>query len=184
MQENILVIHGSFGSPNSNWFPWLYNKLSKANKNVLIPSFPIGLDFQNYNNWSKVLAAYKNCGLLNEKTIIIAHSIGPIFILKYLLLNKLKVQKLIFVSGFNNYLGLSSDYDQVNSSFFLDNLEAAKTCSNEIICIYSKNDPYLPVEKLQEFSATVATTEIVIPEGGHLNNESGYTKFEEILDFI
>jgi len=43
-------------------------------------------------------------GLINENTVIIGHSIAPIFISKFLTENKIKVKKLIFVFGFNNYL--------------------------------------------------------------------------------
>ena len=31
---------------------------------------------------------------------------------------------------------------------------------------------------------TIATKQIVIDDGGHLNSESGYAEFVELLDFI
>ncbi len=34
------------------------------------------------------------------------------------------------------------------------------------------------------FASKVADKEIIIPNGGHLNSESGYEKFEELLEYI
>ena len=82
-----------------------------------MPQFPIGVSYQNYENWSKLLKYYWNLGLINENTTIIAHSIAPIFISKFLVENKIKVKKLIFVCGFNNYLGINEEYDNWSKLF-------------------------------------------------------------------
>ena len=60
--------------------------------------------------------------LINENTTIIAHSIAPVFVIKFLVENKVKVRKLIFVCGFNNYLGINEEYDTVNKTMNFDNL--------------------------------------------------------------
>ena len=115
-KNNYFIIHGSFGNPFGNWFPWLHDFLEAEEKQVYVPQFPIGVGFQNYENWSKLLKYYLDLNLINEKTIIIGHSIAPVFISKFLIENKVKVKKLIFVCGFNNYLGLNEQYDVVNKS--------------------------------------------------------------------
>ena len=103
---NYLIIHGSFGSPFSNWFSWLSDFLTSEGKSVYVPQFPIGVGYQNYENWSNLLAYYDNLGLVNENTVIIAHSIAPVFISKYLIEKKRNIKKLISVCGFNKYLGI------------------------------------------------------------------------------
>ena len=57
MKDNYIIIHGSFGSKDGNWFPWLKNKLK--DKNVVVPQMPIGVGNQNFENWSKVLDELK-----------------------------------------------------------------------------------------------------------------------------
>ena len=53
--NNYLLVHGSFGSPFVNWFPYLRNELEKRELVVYTPDFPTGVGYQNYDNWSKVL---------------------------------------------------------------------------------------------------------------------------------
>ncbi len=175
--ENYLIIHGSFGSSEGNWFPWLKEQLEKDNKKVLVPQMPVGIDKQNFDSWSEVL----NKIAINEFTTIIAHSIAPIFICKYLITNKIKVKKLIFVCGFNNYFGINRDFDTVNGPMYIDNYTDIKNYCDNIICYYSDNDPYVKYEVEKEFASSISNKEYVIKGGGHINSESGYTSFEAIL---
>ena len=85
---NYLVLHGSFGSPFGNWFPYLRSELEKRELTVYTPDMPTGVGYQNYDNWSKVMEAYVSAGVVNENTIVFAHSIAPIFICKYLVEHK------------------------------------------------------------------------------------------------
>lgn len=56
--ENYFIIHGSFGSPFSNWSSWLYDFIKNEGKQAYVPDFPIGVKYQNYENWSKLLKYY------------------------------------------------------------------------------------------------------------------------------
>ena len=100
--EKYIIIHGSFGSSEGNWFPWLKKELQDRNKVVFTPQMPVGVGKQDFESWSNELDKLA----VDEKTIIIAHSIAPVFVCKYLVENKIKVKELIFVCGFNNYLGM------------------------------------------------------------------------------
>lgn len=175
--RNYIILHGSFGSKDGNWFPWLKNELNKRNLKVDVPQMPIGIENQNFENWSEVINKLN----INENTIIIAHSIAPIFICKYLITNKIKVKKLIFVCGFNNYLGIDPDFDAVNNPMYIDNYVDIKAYCKDIVCYYSDNDPYVKFEVEKDFADTISNKQIIIKDGGHLNAESGYTLFEEIL---
>lgn len=182
--ENYFIIHGSFGSPYSNWFSWLHDFIESDGKQCYVPDFPIGVGYQNYENWSRLLKNYLDLGLINENTTIIAHSIAPAFISKFLVEYKVTVKKCIFVCGFNNYLGIDKDYDAVNESMYFDNLSDVKNYSKEIICFYSDNDPYVKYEAEKEFANTIATEQIIMPSAGHINAESGYDTFEDIVHYL
>lgn len=184
MKSNYLLIHGSFGSPFSNWIPYLRKELENKNLEVYTPDFPTGVGYQNYENWSKLLMTYVEANILNENTTIFAHSIAPIFICKFLVENKIKVKRLVFVCGFNNYFGIDEEYDAVNGSMYFENLKDIKKYCKDIVCFYSDNDPYVKYETEKEFADSIADVQNVIAGGGHLNSESGYTEFPELLKYI
>ena len=180
IMNNYIIIHGSFGSNDGNWFPWLKKELENRNLSVEVPQMPIGVGNQNFNNWANVLDNLS----INENTIIIAHSIAPVFVCKYLIKRKIKVTKLIFVCGFNNYLGIDPEYDAVNEPMFLDNLKEVKNYCDDIICFYSDNDPYVKFEVEKDFADTISNEQHIIKDGGHINSESGYTEFKDILNVL
>ena len=182
--DNYFIIHGSFSSPYSNWIGWLHDFIETEGKQVYVPDLPSGVGYQNYDNWNKLLKNYVEFGLINENTTIIGHSIAPAFISKFLTENKIKVKKLIFVSGFNNYLVINEEYDEVNRTMYFDNLKDVKKYADEIICFYSDNDPYVKYEAEKEFADTVATKQILMPNCGHINSESGFDTFEDIVSYL
>ena len=184
MKNNYLLIHGSFGSPFSNWIPYLRKEIEKKNLEVYTPDFPTGVGYQNYENWSKLLKTYVDANIINENTIIFAHSIAPIFICKFLVENKIRVKRLVLVCGFNNYLGIDKDYDTVNESMYFNNLSDIKNYCSDIVCFYSDNDPYVKYEAEKGFADTITDNHIMISGGGHLNSESGYTEFAELLKYV
>lgn len=151
---------------------------------VYTPDFPTGVGYQNYENWSKLLKVYVEANIINENTIIFAHSIAPIFICKFLVENKIRVKQLVLVCGFNNYLGIDKDYDTVNESMYFNNLSDIKNYCSDIVCFYSDNDPYVKYEAEKEFADTITDNHIMISGGGHLNSESGYTEFTELLKYV
>lgn len=182
--SNYFIIHGSFSSPFSNWIPYLRSEIEKREKEVYTPDLPSGVGYQNYTNWEELLLNYVDAGLINEDTVIFAHSIAPVFISKFLINNNIKVKRLVFVCGFNNYLGINADYDAVNESMYLDNLSDVKKYCDDIICYYSKNDPYVKYDYEKEFADTIADSQIVIDDGGHLNAEAGYLEFPDLLKHL
>lgn len=184
MKSNYLLVHGSFGSPFSNWIPYLRKEIDNKNLEVYTPDLPTGVGYQNYSTWSKLLKVYLDSNIINENTIIFAHSIAPVFICKFLVDNKIKVKRLVFVCGFNNYFGIDDEYDAVNESMYFDNLEDIKNYCDDIVCLYSDNDPYVKYETEKEFADTITENQVVVPSGGHLNSESSYTEFPKLLEYI
>lgn len=188
--KNYFLIHGSFSSPYANWFPWLASEIERTKEKdkeesiCYVPQMPTGVGLQNYESWKTVLNVYAKLGLIGAETIIFAHSIAPVFVCKFLIENKIKVDRLVFVCGFNNYFGVSKDYDEVNKSMFLDNIEDIKNYCDDIICLYSDNDPYVKFDAEKDFADKVSTKKIIINNGGHLNKASGFEEFPLLKDFI
>ena len=51
--NNYIILHGSFGSKDGNWFPWLKGVLDKQGKKVDVPQMPVGVGIQNFISWSE-----------------------------------------------------------------------------------------------------------------------------------
>lgn len=184
MKNNYFLLHGSFGSPFSNWIPYLRDKVEEKGGVVYTPDMPTGVGVQSYDNWEKVLKAYVEAGLIHEDTVIFAHSIAPVFISHFLVKNKIKVKRLVFVCGFNHYFGIDEEYDSVNGSMYFEELEDTKNYCDDIVCFYSDNDPYVKMESEKAFADALTEKQILISGGGHLNGESGYSSFPDLLPYL
>ena len=180
--NNYFIIHGSYGNPYKNWIPWLKKKLSKRKLDCIVPDFPTPYK-QDYESWSKILKSYLDIGYITESTTFITHSLGGIFIVKFLLENKIKVKKIITIAGFNN-LEFDDDMNLYKSFYSNGNLSDIKFYSLERISFYSDNDPYVPQSDAEKFADSILSEKILVRKAGHFNEKYGYTEFTELLKYI
>ena len=80
--------------------------------------------------------------------------------------------------------GIDAEYDAVNGSMYFDGLEEVKKYTNEIICFYSNNDPYVKFEAEKDFADKLGAKQVLLNNAGHINSESGYDTFEEIVSYL
>jgi predicted alpha/beta hydrolase family esterase len=195
----IFIIHGSFGNPEGNWFPWLKNELERIGHEVYVPKFPVEdydrfkrrvergevreSNIQTLKNWLTTFKVFQE--KIDRSTIFVAHSLGPAFVLRVLERIDVKVRGCIFVSGFIGELR-NPVINAVNKSFFRKPFDWRRIGQNCKVfhTIASDNDPYVQYRLLKSFSKKLNTPLIVIKGGEHLNEESGYKKFPEVLNMI
>lgn len=160
--NNYFIIHGSYGNPYKNWIPWLKKHLSKKKLNCIVPSFPTPYK-QDYESWNKILKAYFEIGYITENTTFITHSLGGIFIVKFLLENKIKVKKLITIASFNN-LEFKDDMNLYKSFYLSENLSDIKSYAIERISFYSNTDPYVTQSEAEKFADSILSEKILLNE--------------------
>lgn len=186
--KNYFIIHGFASGNIDNWFPWIKKKIDSDTKLCVIPQFPIDINHQNYSSWKLVLDAYKNNNMINDETVLIGHSIGCAFIIKYILENNIKVSKIILVSGFNNFYAEDPNdlHNKVNKTFYIndDELKEVNKHADDVICLYGDNDPYISQDVLHNYYIKLNAKEIIIHNGEHLNTKAGYNTFDELLKWI
>ncbi len=180
--KNYFIIHGSFGSSQSNWFPWLEEKIERGGHKCFCLDFPVGVGRQNYQNWELVLDSVKR--FITEESVFFCHSISCIFLVKYCIKNNIKIGRAVLVSGFNHYLGLDEDYDDVNCTMYTNYASKFKDLCKERVCYLAKNDPYVKFDKLKEFANLIDAKEIVSNNAGHFNKDSGFAEFEDLLKYV
>ncbi len=173
-----IAIHGTKGSPQGNWFPWIREKLESAGQNVHVPSMPTP-DGQNLQNW---LAVFKTVPV-NRHAVLIGHSMGAGFILRALENLHHPVRAAILIAPFMAKLDLP-EYDQLNRTFTGGPVNWPKIRSNcaQFICIAGADDPYVGLEKSRFVADQLNAPLEIIAGGGHLNAEFGYTEFPRLWE--
>lgn len=101
---------------NSNWIPWLQQQLNVRGILTQTPEMPEPYN-PNYEKYVEVFKQFK----LNEDTMLIGHSCGAGFILKYLSENNIKVGKVVLVAPWIN-AGREADITMFDSLRLDENL--------------------------------------------------------------
>lgn len=183
--KSVILVHGSYGKPYENWFPWLEGKLSKEGIRCTVPTFP-SPKHQRYADWSKLLDYYLEMGYIDKETILIGHSCGSVFLARYFLEKpELEASCLVTVSGYNGFISGNEEMDALNSDFYTEYpLEEIKRRVRQVHSFYSKNDPFIPFSYLEEFARELEGQEHVIENAGHFNSAAGLDTFPELFDLI
>lgn len=183
--NSIFILHGSFGSPFENWFPWFYGEAKASKRECFIPSFPTP-EGQTFANWSIILDGYRQANILSADSTIVGHSSAAVFAVKYLMLHDVAIRRLVTVSGFNQFFSGDANFDRINEEFFVEtsDLDKCKHYAASIDCFFSQLDPYLPLNTLREFCEKLGGVPHEIPGGGHFNAQAGYSRFEELRQLL
>jgi len=174
-----LIIHGIYGDPEENWFPWLKKELEEKGWDVYVPHFPTKEDLTP-KDWWEALEPYEK--YINEDSIIIGHSLGVAFALKIIEKHSIKAAFLIATAW-----GVTgNEFDPImgpiaNQEFDWNLIK--KNCSTFKI-LHGDNDPYLKVERAETLATNLNTDFELIEGAGHFNESAGYTEFPLLLERI
>lgn len=184
MEKNLkaVIVHGAYGHPRENWFPWLKAELEKLGCRVVVPRFPTP-EGQEPKKWLSVLD--EAVSKFDDNLIMIGHSIGCALILRKLEQLRQPIRATFLVSGFVGKLG-NPEFDPLNAPFFCDPLDWEKIKHNcrEFFVYNGDNDPYVPLQKGQELAQNLGTQLRVVKKGGHINEAAGFTRFDVLLEDI
>lgn len=197
MKQQILVVHGgtTFNTYNeylsflrkseisledfhshSDWKDNLQNMLG-LNYDVFQPTFPCKKNAK-YEEWK--IWFEKIVPLLDDNPIFIGHSLGGIFLAKYLSENiiPLKIKAVILVAAPFDDIGTDRSLGSFKVNESLNNLvDQVKN----IYLIQSKDDPSVSFENVEKYMKTLPDAKTLIFENrGHFRQE----RFPEIVELI
>ena len=189
--KKALIIHGWDGkkgfydpnqptNSNANWFPWLSKQLMIRDIHTVAIEMPNSY-YPEYEIWKKELERFE----LDKDTILIGHSCGASFIVRYLSENNVKVGKVFLVAP---WLGLPFDddepFDETFFQFDIDKNLTKKTAG--VLLIESTDD----MPQIQE-SAKILKDKIVnmdvltFSDKGHFDIlTANMHEFPELLEEI
>ncbi len=181
--KNVILIHGYNGIPKI--YKWLEKKLKKLKYNVILPEFP-PREGVVYEEWKKIFDQYRQ--YINSNSIIVAHSIGNEFTIKYMNENDLKINLYIGLAGFSQYFEWETkqDLNRACQNFLVSKkeLENFKNRSNKRYAIYSDNDHLVPFELLEQFPKSIEAVPVLIKNIGHMGKKSGIEKIPKVIELI
>ena len=180
--KTVFIIHGTWGNPEENWFPWMKEMLEEQGYRVFVPAFPTP-GWQSLTSWNEAFSEYMK--YIDEETIFIAHSVGPAFVLNILENISIKIKACYFVSGFLGLIDIES-FDILNNTITHRDFNwglVKNNCNNFYMC-HGSDDPYVPIENAEAMANNLGVEIDMIEWGGHLNEESGYSEFEYLSNKI
>jgi predicted alpha/beta hydrolase family esterase len=182
--KTYIIIHGTKGSPEGNWFPWLASELRQTGALVFTPRMPTP-ENQSLSAW---LAAFlTQCGPPDHTSTIIGHSIGATFLLRLLEQSLTPILHSVLVAGVLDRIDIP-EFDNLNRSFTAAerpfDWPTIRRNAGKITYIYGEADPYVPESQSLTLAHHLGVTPTLIAKGKHLNSESGYTSFPQLLDYL
>jgi len=178
----VIIIHGTTGSPDENWYPWLKRELLSRGHSVLVPRFPTPQG-QSLAAWKE--AFYNQVASLDSQMVLVGHSLGAGFILTLLEESSIPILATFFICGFLGKLGLP-EFDILNESFVCRDFDWRKISLNcgDCFVVNSDNDPYVHLSKGEELAQKLKVPLTVLSGAKHINEAAGYTSFPFILQKI
>jgi uncharacterized protein len=178
-----LLLHGTSGSHESNWLPWLSERLEALNWKTWVPDLPMA-DYPDITRYTSFLLENLPW-TLDEETVVVGHSSGSLAALGLLQSSPTtaKVRLCVLVGAFKDTLGWSNLDGLFTRPFDFASLRkrAAK-----FVLYHSDTDPYCPVEHA-EFLAKELDGELRLEPGqGHFSAETEppYLEFPKLLQLL
>lgn len=192
--RQVLIIHGgnSFSSYDSyieslkdstvyyqrlklqkGWKAWIAEQMPDTD--VLLPSFPNGSNAV-YDEWK--IYFEKLLPFFEDDVQLVGHSLGAMFLAKYLNENPLSepIKKIILIAG-----GYNDDSNEDLGSFRVSTAKNISHSTNEVHLLHSKDDPVVSFTELAKFQADLPDAIIhVFSNRGHFNEPT----FPELLEIL
>lgn len=198
-----IMIHGSFGSPQDAWFPWLKDKLEASGHEVIAPQFPVdpwedvvqknAMQYQpsqSLSSWMNTFEAVFPKLAKRNDLCFIGHSMGTLFTLHVVARYSLVIREAFFVAPFL-YPATEEELrdpsvaliDKANTTFYKNDFDFDFLRKHIIqsTVLMSDNDPYIPEWEAREFAEKLQSHVIKLHGLGHMGIESHMMKFSELL---
>lgn len=162
---------------NKHWIPWIQRQLILHG--ILAQALELPEPYEpNYEKYCKVFEQMK----ISKDTMLIGHSLGAGFLVRWLSENKTETGRVALVAPF-----LDPDHDEVRKDFFTFEIDSEiSKRAEEVLVIYSSNDEPEILTSVDQIKKTIQNVEeIVLSKMGHLTFRGMKTeKFPELAEWL
>lgn len=170
--KKVFIVHGWDGYPEEGWFPWLKKQLEEKGFEVVVPQLP---DAGNPHIATWVSKLQDVAGVPDKETYFVGHSMGCQTIARYLegLPDSIKIGGVVFVAGFLKRLtGLENPEVEELAKEWLGtpiDLQKVKSHFKKSAAIFSGDDPYVPLDNVDDFKNILGSEIYIEPKKGHFS---------------
>lgn len=187
--KNIIIVHGCPSSEDSaidfndpkhhahHWIPWVRSRLEEQGIEVAVPMMP--------EPWAPVYKAFREEFeklTVNEDTILIGHSCGCAFLVRWLGDSKQKINKLILVAPWK----VASVGNETKEAFYdypID--QTIRDRVNQIVMFTSNDEDPRGKDSLKMYYEGFGGKIIELQDQGHyIVEHMGTEEFPELLEVI
>ncbi len=170
-----LILHGWGGSDTPHWQSYLACKLAQDYGTVSFVPLK-DKDMPKKDIWMKQI---EDEFLQFRADVVVCHSLGNTLWFHLCLEKKAqRVKKLILVAP----PSLTCKVPEIKSFFPLR--LPCDIYADEVTLITSTNDIYLTQSEADKMAKSLGAKHIVLKDAGHINTDSGYGKWREIVDIV
>lgn len=185
MMKNIFIIHSLNGDTLEFWGQDIKQKFEDK-FNVFMPQFPIRAE-SKYEKFDEILSKYLQSGELNQNSIVICHSIGNPYFIRFCREHNFVPKNYIAVApgAVYEYPTTRTDYIvEVKKQSYLQkqDFEFAKNFEN-IYMLYSDEDDKNP-EKFTRFSKDFNTKDYYLKGYNHFDGYHRIYQIPELVELI
>lgn len=177
--DRVYILHGCPPSADNvlpktkRWMNWLETKLIEKGYTALAPEMPVSWH-PSYADWKSEFGKYR----VTDKTLLIGHSCGAAFLVRWLLETGKKVKKLILVAPAKVP---ETETDPRQDLYNYELPADASTIADEIV-VFTSNDFPHHLKSLEMYKKALKPRVIRLENKGHfLIFTMGTNEFPELL---
>lgn len=187
-KKNCIIIHGCPSDPekamnhetrtyDKHWIPWLKKELQSNGVATETPLMPDPWE-PDYEKFKKEFEKYT----VTENTVLVGHSCGCAFLVRWLGETKRRAAKLILVAPWN----VSAKDDSVKEKFYKYTIDAGiRPRVSEIVMFTADNERDDGKESLKIFHEVLGGTIVELLGRGHYElKDMGTEEFPELLEVV
>jgi fructose-1,6-bisphosphatase/inositol monophosphatase family enzyme len=185
--SNIFILHSLNGDTLKMWGADLKEFFGEKEIDVIMPEFPIRSD-SSYDRFKETMKYYIENNKLNNNSIVVAHSIGNAYFIRFCTEMNLKPKAYIAVApgAIYDYPSNRNDYTvEVKKQAYLNQntLDYMKNLDIEKYCLYSDEDDNNK-EKFTRFIKDVNSKEVYLQYYNHFDGYHRIYKIPELIQII
>lgn len=176
---HVYVVHGYMASTQSHWFPWLKTQVQNQGGQLNVLNLPDS-NKPKAAAWNRVLkAGIENP---NERTFIVAHSLGCITALHFLseLPKTTRLGGFICVSGFSERLPNIPSINEFNRKKY--DIARVKEIAPKRAVVVANDDTIVAPDFTKRLAKELEAPLHTIEKGGHFLDADGFIEFPLILE--